>query len=164
MPDVGLAHLNTDIQILSAAPHPTGSAGELNAAEYLQKRFMDMGYTVDTQTCANEAGVPVTNLIAVKPATGDDADILVISAHHDSVPSSYGASDNASGVAALLAVAEELQEVPSDTEIRFISFSDEENGKNGSRNYMELLSEEERNRMIGDIQLDMLGGLGSDGQ
>ena len=41
-----------------------------------------------------------------------------------------------------------------------ISFTDEENGKNGSRYYTSKLSEAERSRMIGDIQLDMLGGLG----
>ena len=38
-----------------------------------------------------------------------------------------------------------------------------ENGKKGSRYYTSTLSEDERNRMIGDIQLDMLGGFGSSG-
>ena len=53
--------------------------------------------------------------------------------------------------------------MPTDTEIRFISFTDEENGKNGSRYlHLEALRQQEaQTRMIGDIQLDMLGGLGS---
>ena len=96
-------------------------------------------------------------------APSADADILVFSAHHDSVPTAYGANDNASGVTALLAVAEALKDVPTDTELRFISFTDEENGKNGSRQYTSGLSARERERMIGDIQLDMLGGMGTDG-
>ena len=161
--DVSIDQLHDDIKALSAAPRPIGSSGEREAASYLQTRFADMGYTVTTQSYTNDAGLTGTNVIAVKPAAGEDADILVISAHHDSVPTAYGANDNASGAAALLAVAEKLKDVPSDTEFRFISFSDEENGKNGSRYYTASLSEEECTRMIGNIQLDMLGGLGSDG-
>ena len=95
-------------------------------------------------------------MIAVKPAAAANADILLVSAHHDSVPTAYGANDNASGVTALLAVAEAMKDTATDTEIRFISFTDEENGKNGSRYYTSKLSEAERSRMIGDIQLDML--------
>ncbi len=161
--DYSFAQINKNMKTLTAAPRPIGSAGEREAASYLQNRFADMGYTVTTQSYTNDAGLTGTNVIAVKPAAGEDADILVISAHHDSVPTSYGASDNASGAAALLAVAENLKDVPTDTELRFISFTDEENGKNGSRYYTASLSEEECTRMIGDIQLDMLGGLGSSG-
>ena len=65
-------------------------------------------------------------------------------------------------MAALLYAAQALKDVPTDTEVRFVSFTDEENGKNGSRAYTASLSEEEKGRMIGDIQFDMLGGLGSD--
>ena len=42
----------------------------------------------------------------MKEASSADADILVLSAHHDSVPTAYGANDNASGTAALLYAAE----------------------------------------------------------
>ena len=100
-------------------------------------------------------------MIAVKEASAPNGDILVLSAHHDSVPTAYGANDNASGVAALLRAAEALRQEETDTEIRFISFTDEENGKNGSRAYTASLTEEEKGRMIGAIQFDMLGGLGS---
>lgn len=162
-PDPDRIQLEADLEALSAAPRPIGSAGQQEAVSYLQNRFTDMGYTVTTQSYTNDAGLTGTNVIAVKPVSDADADILVISAHHDSVPAAYGANDNASGVAALLAVAESIKDVPTDTELRFISFTDEENGKNGSRFYTASLPEEERGRMIGDIQLDMLGGLGSSG-
>ncbi len=161
LPDTGT--LAQDLQTLTAQHRPIGSAGEQTAAQYLQSRFAEMGYQVSTQAYTNDAGQTGTNVIAVKPADSADADILVVSAHHDSVPTAYGANDNASGVTALLAVAEALKDAETDTEIRFISFTDEENGKNGSRYYTSTLSEEERGRMIGDIQLDMLGGLGSSG-
>lgn len=161
LPDI--AQLREDLETLSTQHRPIGSAGEQAAVEHLKKRFTEMGYQLSTQTYTNDAGLTGSNVIAVKPAVSEDADILVISAHHDSVPTAYGANDNASGVTTLLAIAETIKNTETDTEIRFISFTDEENGKNGSRYYTSTLSEDERNRMIGDIQLDMLGGFGSSG-
>lgn len=158
-----LAVIKVDLEALSSKPRPIGLSAEKEAAQYIQERFREMGYSVTLQSYANKAGAVGTNVIAVQSAVTEDADILVISTHHDSVPSAYGANDNASGVAALLAVAESLKDIPTDTELRFISFNDEENGKNGSRAYTEALTETVRARIIGDIQLDMLGGLGSDG-
>ena len=75
---------------------------------------------------------------------------------HDSDPTAYGANDNASGVAALLYTAQALRELPTDTEIRFVSFTDEENGKKGSAAYLASLDEEERSRIVGDIQFCLL--------
>lgn len=155
--------LSNDLSTLTATHRPIGSEGEQAAAAYLQTRFSAMGYTVSTQPYTADDGKTGTNVIAIKEAPQPDADILVISAHHDSVPTAYGANDNASGVTALLAIAEQMQDVPTDTELRFISFTDEENGKNGSRSYTASLSEQERGRMVGDIQLDMLGGAGASG-
>ena len=37
---------------------------------------------------------------------------------------------------AMLAVAELVKALPTDTELRFISFTDEESGKKGSRAYV----------------------------
>lgn len=162
-PAADFAGIKADLEALSSKPRPIGSSSEAEAAQYIQERFREMGYSVTLQSYANEAGAVGTNVIAVQSAATEDADILVISAHHDCVPTAYGANDNASGVAALLAVAEALKDIPTDTELRFISFTDEENGKNGSRAYTEALTETERARMVGDIQLDMLGGLGCDG-
>ena len=151
-----------DLEALSAAPRSVGSAGEGEAVRYLERRFLKMGYDVTLQSYANEAGETGANVIAVKACSDPQGDILVLSAHHDSVPNAPGANDNASGAAALLGIAEVLKDVP-DTELRFISFTDEENGKLGSRAYTASLSEQERERIIGDIQLDMLGGLGIEG-
>ena len=154
--------IREDLEVLTAQPRPIGSQGEADAAEYIARRFEEMGYTVTRQPYTDESGRTGTNVIAVKEAVSSGTDILVLSAHHDSVPAAYGANDNASGVAALLYTAEALKDVEGGTEIRFISFTDEENGKNGSRAYVESLSENEKARMVGDIQFDMLGGLGTE--
>ena len=161
LPDI--SQLRADLEALTAAHRPVGSQGEADAVQYLKGRFEEMGYQVTLQPYTDSQGRSGHNVVAVKEAASPDADILILSAHHDSVPTAYGANDNASGVAALLYAAQALKDVPTDTQVRFVSFTDEENGKNGSRAYTASLSEEEKDRMIGDIQFDMLGGLGSDG-
>ena len=161
LPDVG--QLRDDLEILAAHHRPVGSLGEADAVRYLRDRFEEMWYSVTLQPYTDGQGRTGHNVAAVKAASVPDADILVLSAHHDSVPTAYGANDNASGVAALLYTAEALRNVPTDTEVRFLSFTDEENGKNGSRTYTASLTEEERTRIVGAIQFDMLGGLGSTG-
>lgn len=161
LPDV--SQLRTDLEALTAAHRPVGSQGEADAVQYLKGRFEEMGYQVTLQPYTDSQGRSGHNVVAVKEAASPDADILILSAHHDSVPTAYGANDNASGVAALLYAAQALKDVPTDTQVRFLSFTDEENGKNGSRAYTASLTGAEQDRMIGDIQFDMLGGLGSDG-
>ena len=161
LPDV--TRLRADLEALTAAHRPIGSQGEADAVQYLKGRFEAMGYTVTLQPYTDSQGRTGHNVVAVKEASSPDADILILSAHHDSVPTAYGANDNASGAAALLYAAEALKDADTDTELRFISFTDEENGKNGSRAYTAALTEEEKGRMIGAIQFDMLGGLGSSG-
>ncbi|MBC8536485.1 M20/M25/M40 family metallo-hydrolase [Feifania hominis] len=155
--------LSRDLETLTAATRPVGSEGEAAAVRYLRSRFESMGYTVTLQPYTSESGAQGSNVVAVKSAVSSGADILLISAHHDSVPTAPGANDDASGVVAMLAVAQALSGVETDTELRFVSFTDEENGKNGSRQYAQSLTDAERERIIGDIQLDMLGGLGSSG-
>ncbi len=158
LPD--LTELRKDIEVLTERPRNIGSDAEKNAVKYLQKRFENMGYEVEIQEYVAWEETSGNNVIAIRKAS-ENSDILVISAHHDSVSTSFGANDNASGVAALLAVANQLKDIETDTELRFISFTDEENGKNGSRQYVSTLTNEEKERMIGCIQLDMIAGAGS---
>ncbi len=157
-----LDQLEADIIELSKKPRPIGSDGEKNAVIHIKERFENLGYSVSLSPYSIDGEILGNNVIAIRDSELK-GDILVISTHHDSFPTSFGSNDNASGVAALLAVANALKDISTDTELRFISFTDEENGKNGSRQYIEALSEEEKERMVGCIQLDMLGGLGSNG-
>lgn len=158
---ISTSDLKNDLYELTKYTRSLGSSGEKSATLFLKDRFANMGYDVSLQTYTNLDGKSGSNVIAVRKVDDSNADILVISAHHDSVPTSYGANDDASGVVTLLAIADKLKNAPTDTELRFISFTDEENGKGGSRYYTNSLSEEERKRIIGDIQLDMIGGLGT---
>lgn len=155
-------HMSEDLKTLTSTMRAIGSEGEKTATTFLKDRFEKMGYDVVLQPYTNAENENGTNVIATRKVNKTDADILIISAHHDSVPTSYGASDDASGVVALLTLAENLKDTLTDTELRFISFTDEENGKGGSRYYTTTLTEEEKARIIGDIQIDMLGGFGTE--
>ncbi|MET3576343.1 M20/M25/M40 family metallo-hydrolase [Bhargavaea ullalensis] len=100
------------------------------------------------------------NVIATKKPTNkqkDTGDIIAISSHMDSVPGAPGANDNASGTAVTLELARVMKNLPSDTEIRFMSFGAEELGLLGSRHYVSELTEEEKDRMIANFNLDMVG-------
>ena len=99
------------------------------------------------------------NVIATKKAhkNYDTGQVLYVGSHHDSVPGSPGASDNASGVAVNLEIARILSDQQTDTEIRFLTFGAEELGLLGSYHYVSTLTGEEKERSIGMFNFDMVG-------
>lgn len=104
---------------------------------------------------ARQETIESENIIASRPGSGEG--ILIIGAHLDSVEGSPGANDNASGSAVLLELARALAGSPTSAELRFILFGAEENGLIGSRAYVQQLSEPDRARLLGMINLDMVG-------
>ncbi|RFU63600.1 M20/M25/M40 family metallo-hydrolase [Bacillus sp. V59.32b] len=100
------------------------------------------------------------NVIATKKPTSKkkaNNEIIVLGAHHDSVSGAPGANDDASGTAMTLELSRVLKKLPTDTEIRFITFGAEEVGLVGSSHYVENLSEDEKSRIIANFNLDMVG-------
>lgn len=158
--EVNPFYLQEELDILTATPRPSGSRGESDAARYMQQLMQDYGYDVERQRFRYETGEAVvtgTNVIAVRRAASPDADILIVSAHHDTAEGSPGANGSASGVVTMLETARLLSRLPTDTEIRCISFSGHEADQIGARHYMESLSKRERERMIGAVDLNALG-------
>lgn len=98
-----------------------------------------------------------TNLMKVSTNEVETHDIIVIGSHHDSVKGAPGANDNASGTSITLELARVLKNVPSNTEIRFITFGAEEMGLLGSAHYVENLSENDISRIVANFNLDMVG-------
>lgn len=99
------------------------------------------------------------NVVAVKEATTieETNDIIVIGSHHDSVAEGPGANDDASGSAMTLELARILKNIPSSSEIRFITFGAEEDGLLGSSHYVQNLSANEKKRIVANFNLDMVG-------
>ena len=97
------------------------------------------------------------NIIVTKPSKTSDDEIIIIGAHYDSVESSPGASDNASGTAVLLEVARVLESVSTDKELRFLFFGAEELGLIGSKKYVDEMTTEEIKRTVAMLNMDMVG-------
>ena len=93
------------------------------------------------------------NVIAERPGPPARR-VAMLGAHLDSVREGPGINDNGSGVASALALAEQLRDRRS---LRFGFWGAEELGLYGSRGYVDSLSEAERRRIAGYINLDMVG-------
>lgn len=165
------AGIKNSLEIITKWDRFIGTEGEQRAAAYLQETFKDLGLAVKTQRFkytdadgiqGKQTTNQAINIIATKKASIKTPDILIISAHYDTVPGTTGANDNGSGCALLTELAKAVANTPSDTEIRFIAFSGEEEGLMGSSKYVSSLTSKEKKRIIGDIQLDMLGHYQSD--
>ena len=95
------------------------------AADFIEGRFMESGYTVRRETFECE-GKPCRNLIVEVRGTHLPGEIILIGAHYDSAGDSPGANDNATGVAALLALAHAFSKEKPARTLRFVAFTNEE--------------------------------------
>lgn len=160
--EVNPFYLQESLDYLSGFVRASGTPGEGEAAEYIGRLLTDYGYETRIQEFPAEipeGGTEILgrNVIGVRKAPSPDGDILVIAANHDSMAGSPGANNNASGVVAVLECARLLSRLSTDTELRFISFSGSVEGNAGAAFYLDSLTETERHRIIGTIQLDTLG-------
>jgi Peptidase family M28 len=102
-------------------------------------------------------GTDGENIYAVLTATEPAPDAIVLGAHYDSVRTAPGANDDGTGVAAVLAVAEQLTRItPRRRDVIFVFFDEEERGLVGSRNFAQMLKDE--NRSIHSVHtIDQMG-------
>jgi hypothetical protein len=86
---------------------------------------------------------------------GAGARVLVLAAHHDAVPGSPGANDNAAAVGILLALQERLRQAPlRRLTVRLAFFDDEERGMLGSRVHVRTAA---LGGLIGVVSLELCG-------
>ncbi|HEY2119774.1 MAG TPA: M28 family peptidase [Candidatus Acidoferrum sp.] len=79
--------------------------GSLRATtDYIQSQLRLEGYSVREQAYSVQRH-PVHNLEVIIPGSDETEGTVVVGAHYDTVTSSPGANDNASGVAAVLELA-----------------------------------------------------------
>jgi hypothetical protein len=132
--------------------------GERRGARYIKRRFEDLGYRVFVQKYSVDGGTS-RNVVARWP--GARRYPIVLGAHMDSVPSSPGANDNASGVAVLLEVARLVRDTEQAGFLKFIAFGSEEFGSDGrhhvgSQVFVNRLGDKGRRKMGGMISVDMI--------
>jgi aminopeptidase YwaD len=100
-----------------------------------------LGYRIEEAAAMDTIVVP--NLLAERVGELPDR-VIEISAHYDTVAACPGASDNSSGVAAVLEVARVLADARPRKTVRFCFFAAEERGLLGSREHVARLQEDPR--------------------
>ena len=144
-----------DLQAL-ATGYPgrsTGTRADRTSAQWVQKRFFDMGLNarIEEFACLSREpsvrqdqvmGLPVSsltytttgyNVVATSPGQSEES--LVIGAHRDVKGNTRGAEDNASGTASLLELARVLCATEHQYTYIFVSYDGEEEGLRGSSSF-----------------------------
>lgn len=110
----------TDVAVIARESHPTGSAENARARDYILARMTALGLSPQVQADFSLRRVArvqqpvflggrIENIVGVLPGRDRSAPALALMAHYDSVPGSPGAADDAAGVAAALEVARILK-------------------------------------------------------
>ncbi len=130
------------------------------AADFITAQFKQHGFkTLHNEFLVNNQ--KAINIIGVKQGSTKKDEILIIGAHYDSVAGQVGANDNASGVAALLAIARGLKHHQPKRTIRLVAFANEEppyyhTNQMGSVVYAAQCKVDKDN-IVGMISLDGIG-------
>lgn len=152
-----------------------GSDGDKAARAHIVARFRCLGLTPAgddggyEQAFTDQEKQATANVLGFIAGTDPDvgSEIIVISAHHDHLGDGHlGANDNASGVTALLAIAQWVKQQdggPRRT-LAFMTFGAEEQGMVGSSFYVAHPAAALPNaKIVQVINLDMVGSYSSKG-
>ncbi|MBU4190177.1 MAG: M20/M25/M40 family metallo-hydrolase, partial [Candidatus Thermoplasmatota archaeon] len=136
------------------------------SAEWIYNKFFEYGLWTEYDYFEYE-NQTLKNVVGTLNGTSDN--VCIISAHYDSINSkdeikstddpnvsAPGADDDGSGVSAVLECARIMSQYRFNATIKFVAFSCEELGLIGSRYYAESMKNNDE-KIIGDIQLDMIG-------
>jgi aminopeptidase YwaD len=115
---------------------------------------------VNVSLSVGQLGSDISHNVIARP-NGKECE-TVTGGHYDSVPQAPGASDNATGTAAVLEIAAVLAGKGEMGSHCFVLFGAEELGLIGSRFYVQSLSEEARGRLKAMLNFDMVG-VGTEG-
>jgi Zn-dependent M28 family amino/carboxypeptidase len=127
---------------------------------YLSEQFASFGYQVTRQPFVF-GGNTYHNIIAELMGASSPETLLIVGAHYDSVSTTPGADDNASGVAGLLGLARALADAKIGKTVRFVAFALEEwpvyRSSNMASYHYALSLKEKNERVEGMICLEMIG-------
>nr|WP_277752161.1 M28 family peptidase [Streptomyces sp. C] len=162
-PDISVANVQAHLAQLgtiasqNGGNRRAGSAGYTQSLAYVKGKLQAAGYTVTEQACTS-CTYPSNNLIADWPGGPADKTVM-FGAHLDGVSAGPGINDNGSGSATLLENALVLaQKNPTMTQhVRFAWWTDEEQGLNGSKFYVNQLTSAQRAAIKGYYNFDMVG-------
>ncbi len=134
-----------DLTVISATPHPTGTVAHDRVRDYLVDRLGALGCSdvhvqsaVGFNTLDGPIAATVANVVCRRRGLHGGPAIL-LTAHYDAVPRSYGAADDGSGVAALLETLRALDaSAPLDRDLIILCSDAEEDGLLGAEAFVDL--------------------------
>jgi hypothetical protein len=132
--------------------------GNKLASEYLFSLYKSFGYEPEYQWFEPRGalGGKTANVVAKLTGTENPELVYVAGSHYDSVAAGPGADDDTSGTAALLEAARVLAKHPQPATIIFCSFTGEEAGLLGSREFVRL-AQANKLQIVGALNNDMIG-------
>lgn len=139
-----------DVREIARRPHPVGSADHARVQALLLQRMADLGLQTSTQTGPisrgsarylrrmggdpEAANFTATNLLGVLPGRDPALPAVALMAHYDTVPTSAGAADDSTGVAAVLETVRAIRaRGPADRTLVVLFTDAEEIGLDGAR-------------------------------
>jgi len=130
------------------------------AANYVQGSYQKIGYDAVSRDHLIDGRV-FRNLEAVVSGDSREEEIILVGAHYDTVIGSPGADDNATGVAALLEIAQLIKEDRPARSIRFVGFPNEEppfflTDRMGSRIYARE-AKQRGDKIVAMLSLEAIG-------
>lgn len=114
----------TDVRALSQTPRLSGSKSNAAMRLYLEQRLSSLGLDVlqsefslegqgldrlNRWTGETKTTQSLFNIVAIAPGQNRDLPAVLLMAHHDTVPDSPGAADDAFGLAAILEIVRAIQ-------------------------------------------------------
>lgn len=168
LPSIDSAQLIADVAALaddSMQGRQVGTPGGARARAYVQRRFAAIGLDTLASGALERFSIKGTrggaaNVIGLVPGRRAGGRVILVTAHYDHLGVQggevfNGADDNASGVAAMLAIAASVRGNPAPHTVVFVAFDAEEEGLLGAAQFV-------RDRILPtdsiliDINLDMV--------
>jgi len=165
---VDVARLSSD----AAAGRRPGSSGDWRARRYIEDRFACLGLHPAADGCYqvpfhSSKGDPTGNVVGVIPGSDPELahEIILVGAHHDGVGVEDdvirpGANDNASGLAAMLAIADLIQRTPNPPRrtVAFVAFGAQNMGVEGAMRHVASPPEGmAMENVVYMVNIDMIG-------
>ena len=125
--DISIDRIREHIIALQGVRHPVVAPVALRQAEeYIRRTLKGLGYEM-LQHSFTDCGTPFSNVVATRSGAVCPEQRVMLIAHFDTVSTSPGADDNASGVAVLLEVATLFQQLEFEKTLHFVAVNLEEN-------------------------------------
>lgn len=152
-----------DLSSVEMAGRKPGTSGHRLAQQYIISEYQKAGlkpwkqsYLQLFKIMTGNSKIDGANLLGVIPGKSDK--MIVISAHYDhlgvrSGQVYYGADDNASGVAALIYIANYFKQTHPNYTLLFAAFDGEENGLQGARYFVSGIDHQ---KIVLNINMDMI--------